>query len=292
MDVDINSMRTLLAVLDQGSMTGAARVLDLSQSAVSWKMKRLEEKVGQPLLIRDGRTLRPSRACRAILADARVAVEAHDRMVHDLSQAGLTGTVRVGAHEDIGIRRLTDVLASFRRVHPEADVTFVLGGTGEIGTKLDAGDLDVGLIQVPDDSIRPSDHVLWSEQPRWFTGSWSAYTDPPIPMVAYSDGCQYRAMGVRQLTAAGIEHRVVASIPNTEGVIRAVEQGLGVSVLSASHASDRLGDWPLAERLGPLPAMHHVVRTVPGEASDVAEGLAEVLITQLSYPPRPAAVSA
>lgn len=284
MEIDVQSMRTLLAVLDQGSMTAAARVLDVSQSAVSWKIKRLEERVGHPLLIRDGRTLRPSRLGRSILADARAVVETHDRMVAQLTRTELAGVVRVGAHEDIGIGRLTDVLASFRRVHPDAEVTFVLGGSAQTAELLESGDLDVGLIQASDAQIRATDHVLWSEQPRWYTSRWAPHAESPVPMVSYHDDCEYRAMGVRQLKGTGITFHNVAVIPNTEAIILAVEQGLGVSVVAESFASERLVEWGPAADLPPLPQMHHVVRTVPGESTDIAEALADVLVSELSRP--------
>ena len=51
MQLDVESVRTLIAVLDHGGMTAAADALGMSQSAVSWKIKRLEERVGRDLLI-------------------------------------------------------------------------------------------------------------------------------------------------------------------------------------------------------------------------------------------------
>lgn len=53
MQLDVESLRTFATVLDLGGMTRAAEALDVSQSAVSWKIKRLEEKVGRDLLIRE-----------------------------------------------------------------------------------------------------------------------------------------------------------------------------------------------------------------------------------------------
>ena len=75
MEIDVEAMRALLTVSEQGSITRAAKILHLSRSAVSWRMKRLEEHVGQELLVREGRSLRPSRAARAIRDDARTLVE-------------------------------------------------------------------------------------------------------------------------------------------------------------------------------------------------------------------------
>ena len=84
MQLDIESIRTFLAVLDHGGMTRAAEHLELSQSAVSWKIKRLEAKVGRPLLVRDGHTIRPSFEGRNLIDDARLMVELHDRAVSRL----------------------------------------------------------------------------------------------------------------------------------------------------------------------------------------------------------------
>ena len=122
MQIDVEALRALIVVVDQGSITRAARLLHLSRSAVSWRMKRLEQHVGQELLVRDGRDLRPSVAARAILDDARTVVETHDRIARRLANADLTGHVTVGADNDVDVTCLTRVLGSFRRVHPGVEV--------------------------------------------------------------------------------------------------------------------------------------------------------------------------
>ena len=62
--LDVESLRAYLAVLDTGGMTRAAERLGMTQSAVSWKIKRLEERLGRPLLIRDGHAVRDGLASR------------------------------------------------------------------------------------------------------------------------------------------------------------------------------------------------------------------------------------
>ena len=116
MQLDIESMRTYLAVLDWGSMTRAASQLDLTQSAVSWKIKRLEQRVGRPLLIRDGHELRPSQAGRILLDEARAIVEAHDRVAHRLESPEFTGRVRVGSNEEVGASRMAGILGRFNQL--------------------------------------------------------------------------------------------------------------------------------------------------------------------------------
>ena len=98
--------------------------LGLSQSAVSWKIKRLEDKVGRPLLVRTGHSLRPTRDGALVMEEARRIVEAHDELVDRLSRSDLTGRVRLGATEEVSSVCVSAVLAGFNRRHPEAWVEF------------------------------------------------------------------------------------------------------------------------------------------------------------------------
>ena len=79
--LDVESLRTFRAVVDCGSVTQAASQLNLTQSAVSWKMKRLEERLGSPLLVRDGRELSLTELGSELLIHAEQIVGAHDDAV-------------------------------------------------------------------------------------------------------------------------------------------------------------------------------------------------------------------
>lgn len=285
MDLDTESLRTLLAVLDSGGMTPAAQRLDLSQSAVSWRIKRLEQKVDQTLILRDGHTIRPSRACREILDEARSIVEAHDRAVRKLLSSELSGNIRVGAIEDVGVSRLTSILGTFQRVHPRTNVRFVISPTEELAEQVDEGEIDLAVIQVSEDGLRPEDHVLWTDQVVWATSAAYPQDEIPVPLITFGEMCFYRPLSEPQLTAAGISHRVAFSIPSTRGVLAAVADGLGVAALARHHLGDDIVEWEPPMPLGPLPKVHQVVRTVPGERSDIAGALLAVITDHLAGPP-------
>lgn len=284
MDLDIDSMRAYLAVLDRGTMTAAAASLDLTTSAVSWRMKRLEQRVGQDLLIRDGRSLRPSRAGRAILPHVRAMVEAHDRAAAMLSAEELSGRVHIGAHEDIGIERLTRLLGTFARTHPNTELAFTMAGSEELNAALRRGDLDIAVVGTPEERLRPTDRILWSEQIIWATGRGMPFEDDPVPVISYDDGCRFREMGTDQLREAGIAFHVRFTIPNTSGVVAAMRDGLGVSVISPSQLTPDIEPWARVAHLPPLPTNHYVVRTVPGDLGDAVDALAEVIFEDLSRP--------
>lgn len=286
MQLDVESLRTFLAVLDQGSMTGAARTLDLTQSAVSWKIKRLEERVGRPLLIRNGRSIRPSREGRALAEEARSIVDAHDRAVARLDKSGLAGRIRLGSNEEITASRLVSVLGTFNRVHPDAWIEVVVDNSLDLADAVDRGELDVAVLQVSADELRPGDTVLWSEDLAWMTSREAPYDDGEIPLVTFGDSCNYRAISEPLLEAAGIEHWVAFSGQTTAGVKAAVEVGLGVAVLGSRFLGGAIVPWKRGDELGDLPTMYEVARIDADDPSPLARALTDVIANEINEPAR------
>lgn len=277
MHLDIESLRTFLAVLDHGGMTAAANELGMSQSAVSWKMKRLEERVGQSLLIREGHSLRPSLYGRELVVYARRLVATHDEAVARLGSSEITGNVRLGAPEEISAAGLVAVLGRFNRVHPGATVEFVVRPDGELDRMLKGNDLDVAVLQVDPDHLRPDDTVLWTNQLQWVTSRIWTYDDGPVPLIEYSDSGFYGHLAEQMLTEAGIEYRVAFTGTSTVNVLAAVESGLGVALINARSAGGEIMEWPRGSTLPPLPETYEVARTAPGPPSEIAlELLADI----------------
>lgn len=284
MQLDVESLRTFLAVLDHGSMTRAADHLHLTQSAVSWKIKRLEERVGRPLIIRDGRNLRPSRDGLALIDEARAIVEAHDRAVIRLGRSELAGKVRLGSNEEVTASSLVSVLGRFNRIHPSAWIQVTVDNSRVLASMVDRGELDVAVIQVGDDELRPDDTILWTEELVWATSCEAAYEDGMVPLVAFGDSCNYRAVSEPLLDRAGIEHYVAFSGQTTAGVKAAVEAGLGVAVLGSRFLGGDIVEWRPGATLGDLPPMYQVARIDAHDASPLATALVEAILDEILEP--------
>ena len=284
LQLDVESLRTLLAVLDTGGMTRAAERLNVTQSAVSWKIKRLEERVGRPLLIRDGHTIRPTRDGRALIDDARTIVELHDGAVWRLHSPGLTGKIKLGSNEEIDATHIAALLGRFKRTHPNATIEFVIDHTERLAAMVDAGTLDVVLIQVTDEQLRADDTVLWSDDLHWVVNRAWPFDEGLVPLVTFGDLCFYRKLSEPILDAAGIEHTNAFSGSASRGVKAAIEAGLGVGVMSSWYVDDNIIDWPRGRSLPPLPRVHQIARTVPGESEAAATALVEVIAEQLTEP--------
>lgn len=282
MQLDIESLRVFLAVLDSGGMTRAAERLDLGQSAVSRKIQRLEQRVGRPLLIRDGHTLRPTRDGRSLLGDARAMVELHDRSVARLKSSDLTGTVKLSCNGEVNTCQIASLLGTFKHRHPGANVEFTLDHSGSLVDWIDTGTIDLAVFQVTEKSIRPTDIKLWTEDLRWVTSASDGFNQDPLPLIDFGTHCYYNEFTHKILEDAGVGFRPVFSATSSLDVGAAVEAGIGVAVMSSHYIGGNIVEWHPPVELDPLPRVTQIIRSVPGERPDAVAALIKTIQSELT----------
>ena len=118
--LDLEHLRTFVAIAETGSFTRAADVVFKTQSAVSMQMRRLEEKIGKPIFVRDGRSFRLTEEGERLLGYVRRLVRLSDETVAAFDETELTGSVRLGTPDDYADRFLPEILARFARSNPRA----------------------------------------------------------------------------------------------------------------------------------------------------------------------------
>lgn len=143
--------RTFITVVEEGSISGAAVRLRMSQPAVSQHIKQLEAAYGAPLFVRRHRGVALTHSGLI----AQEAAEAILRAVHDSLQgvkeavSGLAGTLAIGASMTIAEYLVPQALIAFRRERPRARIHLSTGNTEEIAQALTAERLLVGLVEGP-----------------------------------------------------------------------------------------------------------------------------------------------
>lgn len=284
MQLDVESLRVFLAVLDTGGMTSAAQSVGLSQSAVSWKIKRLEERVGRELLLRDGHALRPTRDGTVVVDHARQLVALHDELVARLTSSELTGQVTFGTTEELSAFCVNAVLGRFNRVHPAATIEFRIEKSRELGRLVKTGALDVAVLQVGATDVLRSDTVLWEDELAWVSAPDWTYMAGEVPLVSFGRDGFYHRIAEQTLRDEGIDVRVALSAPSTASVLGAVASGLGVAVVSKRLIDDSVIEWPRASALPDLPTGVTIARSSPGDDSAIAsELIADIESELLGY---------
>lgn len=272
--LDSDQLRTFLAIADTGSFTRAADVVHKTQSAVSMQMKRLEERLGREIFARDGRASKLTDDGERLLDYARRIVRLNNECVSAFADTDLVGRVRLGLPDDYADRYLPEILATFSRSNPRAEVTVVCEPTPMLVQQVRDGELDLAIITHVDG--RGNSEVVRSEQLLWVTSARHCVQDEAVlPLALGRANCNWRSSAVSALEESGRSFRVAYVSWNSTAVGAAVLAGLAVSVLPESAV--RPGMRILGPRDG-FPALPSCkIGLVLGvqEPSDLAHALAD-----------------
>lgn len=232
--MDVDAVRAFLLAADLQSFTRAAEVLGTTQSAVSLKLRRLEEQLGRRLLERTPRHVRLSVEGLAFLGVARELVSSHDRAAaaFDTEQRRLA----IGINQQLVGRELPLLLRRMRDHDPNLLVEMRVAGTKELMASQERGELDAVLVLRPDDRGKRG-KVVFAEPFSWYAApGWEPRAGQPLPLATQGESCRTRAEAVRALDRAGIEWREVFVGKGAAILGAAAVAGLAVAVLARRAA--------------------------------------------------------
>jgi DNA-binding transcriptional LysR family regulator len=231
--LDIDQLRTFVAIADTGSFTRAADVVHKTQSAVSMQMKRLEERVGKAVFERDGRLSKLTEDGERLLDYARRIVRLNAECIASLNESELVGRVRLGLPDDYADRYLPEILARFARSNPRAEVTVVCEPSPNLIDRVQNGDLDLAIITHLD-RHGPSE-IVRIEQLLWVSSArHGVHEERPIPLALGRPTCDWRHSATEALESADRPFRILYVSWHSTAVGAAVLAGLAVSVLPES----------------------------------------------------------
>ena len=151
--IDVDQLRTFIAIVETGSFTKAAEVVHKTQSAVSMQMKRLEERLDRSVFARDGRASKLTEDGERLLDYARRIVKLNIEALSAFDHAGLTGRVRLGLPDDYADRYLPEIMARFSRAYPGVELTVLCEPSVELFERIDGNRAFVGGINFSADHL-------------------------------------------------------------------------------------------------------------------------------------------
>ena len=144
-DIDLSLLRGFVAVVETGSITAAAALLNLTQAAVSQQMKRLEELFGTELFERHHKRLVLKVDGERLIAHARRLIAANDEVWGAMSAPSYVGEVRFGVPTDIVGSFIPPILKRFDRAWPRVRVALCCATTPQLLEALRRGEVDLTL---------------------------------------------------------------------------------------------------------------------------------------------------
>ncbi|GGC31518.1 transcriptional regulator [Siccirubricoccus deserti] len=248
-DLDLDLLRGFVAVAERGGFTAAGQALGLTQSAVSLKIKRLEELVRRRLLDRTSRTVALTRDGETLLAYARRMLALNDEAVRRMVAPPVTGRLRLGVADHFLPRSLAPVLARFAATFPELRLEVEVGRSHELRAAQEKGALDLVLGKRRDGETIGS--PIWTEPIVWVaTPGWLAPDGRPLPLAMLPQGCMFRERALAGLARAGLAFEVVFTSASLLGIAAAAQAGLCVTVLGRAGLPEGLAELDGLPELG------------------------------------------
>jgi DNA-binding transcriptional LysR family regulator len=201
-NLDLTSLRSFVTVADAGGVTRAAGLLNLTQSAVSMQLKRLEEALNLSLLDRTARTIGLTPAGEQLLGYARRMLVLNDEAVGRLTGKEYVGEVALGVPHDIVYPAIPRVLQRFAADFPRVRVQLISSFTSELKARYAKGEID--LMLTTENGCDPGGETLTRLNLLWVGApGGQAWRQRPLRL-AHEGRCIFRKGVQRALDGAGI----------------------------------------------------------------------------------------
>ncbi|ARU90609.1 LysR substrate-binding domain-containing protein [Pseudomonas sp. M30-35] len=279
--LDLELLKTFVTVVDSGGFTRASDQVNRTQSTISQQIKKLEDQIGRPLLIRRraSKSIQLTEDGERLLNYARrlvvLAMEASDM----LSARDMRGVVSLGVPEDFPLDRLIELLTGFNQRFPDIRLDTRNGLSCELNEQLQNRELDLALIKR---NVEQSAAIAtWPEQLEWVAGAQWQLQQESIALVVYEQGCLYRERAIRALEAAGQRWHIAFSSQSLASIQAAVSANIGLSLLP--HSAVRPEQRIITEQLGlaaPAPTELALIASTK-ILSNIQQCLADYLVEQM-----------
>ncbi len=243
MALSLRQVRYFIAVAENGSVTGAAQQLSVSQSTVTEAIKGLEEELGIQLVERQARGVSLSYKGQQFLRHAhRILAEVNDaQRALRSEQAPLVGQLQIGVTTLVAGYCLSDLLARYRRVFPAVQVSVVEDTRDYLEHLLLNGEIDVAVIIVSnlqDNLALETESLQASRYHLWLPSGHRLLRNAPISLKETAEEAfivlsvdEVEEVTGRTWRAAGVRPKVAFRTRSVEAVRSLVATGAGLAVL-------------------------------------------------------------
>lgn len=274
-NLDLTALRSFVAVADTGGVTRAAAQLNLTQSAVSMQLKRLEESLGQSLLDRSNRSVSPTAQGELLLSYGRRLLTLNDEVWNRMTDQKFEGEIMFGVPHDIVYPHIPKVLKRFSTAYPKVKVNMVSSFTSELKSLFSAGDCDVVLTTETggaEESVRlASLDLVWYGAPDGTT-----WKERPL-RIAFESQCIFRPIALKALDEAQIEWEMAVDTMSSMTVEASLSADLAIQARLKGTAPQYLEEIDHGGTLPELPEFQVNMMVVPPAQNPMAPLFAEMV---------------
>jgi DNA-binding transcriptional LysR family regulator len=275
-DLNLELLRTFVAVVECESFGAAAKAIHRTQSAVTQQMQRLEREVGKPVFCKVGRGKQLTEEGVRLLGYARRLLALNDEARSSLAGTALTGEVRIGAPHDVADTILPHLLTRFSSGAPGVRMSIHVGRSPFLMQSLKRGEVDMTISTRDDPAHRRV--TLRTSPTVWIcAASYRHESGAPVPLVVPDEPSLFRRLALEALEVAGLEWRISYTSTTLVGVRAAVRAGLGITARSVEMLGPDFRALGPADGLPRLPDVSYHLYLSARAASSPAQRMFESL---------------
>lgn len=232
--MDIDLLRTFVAICERHSFTAAARHVGRTQSAVSLQMRRLEDSLGRALFDRSSTRVALTEHGALLLGHARRILESVGEAETAFGRGTIDGVVVLGTPEEYAPRVLGAMLGDFVRLHPSVTINLVVAESRRLARSLAEGSIDLALVTEGEGPVRGGP-VVFHDRIVWVTAATAElHLRDPLPLAIWDQNEGYGRHMLRALAAMRRDYRTVVVSRSVAGLRGAATAGLAVTALMSS----------------------------------------------------------
>ena len=284
-NLDTQLIRTFATAAETGSMTRTARVLNLTQGAVSQHIKRLEEQFGKQLFNRHRRGLTLTQAGERLAGRARRMLQINDELWVDMTTPQFAGRIVLGVPIDLISGQLPSILRTFAQAYPDIEIDLQCGTSPDLRAQFETGAIDVVLLEECGGPL--FGNLLYRDRLVWAGArdGQASFADP-LPLSLVSQSCAFRSHVIDALVNSGRRWKCVYESNNLDATIAMMRMDLAVGSFLESSMPDRLTVIDKTAGLPELPMFGVTLSVRPTASGHPAAALFDFLERGLSDPYR------
>ncbi|HEF4887717.1 TPA: LysR family transcriptional regulator [Klebsiella oxytoca] len=279
LNLDLDLLRTFVAVADLSTFAAAAVAVCRTQSAVSQQMQRLEQLVGKELFARHGRNKLLTEQGIQLLGYARKILRFNDEACMSLMFGSLQGTLTVGASDETADTILPFLLNRIGSFYPKLTLEIKVLNHTDIVDMLNNGAIDLALTTRP---TKGSEMLTLRTSPTlWYCAA--DYVLPQgesVPLVLLDAADPFREDITTVLDVARVPWHLSHTASSMAGVKAAVKAGLGVTAQPVEMMSPEFRVPGRSDGLPVLPDTHYMLNCNPQKASELTQAIFQSLSTE------------
>jgi len=254
-NLDLGLLRTLITIERTNTFSGAAHVLNKTQSAITQQMQRLESQLGCTLFLKKGRLRILTPRGQQLAEQARRLLAINDETLRTLRQTQLEGEIRFGAPLDVADTILPPMLTHIVRHAPKVRMEIRVDRSPFLMEAMDAGEIDLSISTRKAPGLRG--FAVRTSPTVWICSAGYVFNKrAPLPLILADEPSIFRKTALDALERAGrTDWHINYLAPTLVGIKAAVRAGLGITARSTEFLGADMRVLGEAEGLPPMPPM-------------------------------------